>query len=399
MKQGRLFILLFTILLFLPGITKADEYIDSLPNVISRHLIENHVDSVLNTRLVLIKYVRFSDFELFLDLSKSNIELAKKENLNWGQIDTYMELGEVFILKGIFSEALNNLNEALKLAEIDEYRPYIGWVSISIGNAYEGMFAFNKAIDFYQKSFQVFEETDNTDGMALASTNIGSCYQELNELDKAEMFLTRGLKYYKQIDDPVNLGYVQMYLAELKIIRGKYNEAKSDLASLTYSVQELILNNKDASASNEAQNLLSVVLWLLSDCENHLGNTQKSISYLKNAVALNSKSGNFINLATFYNLLGNSYLAEKQYNLALVFADSAATIAKNERIFIEEAKSYQLFSNIYSGLNKPDKALNYYKQYKSINDSIYNNAVIQAISDVDVLVHTVEKEKTIKFWH
>ena len=393
MKQVLLPIFVIIIIVFSLDCTFADPNIDSIQNQIAQYEEKNLTDSVLNTRLELIKYVRNSDFELFLHLSNLNIELAKKENLNWGQIDAYMELSEVFISKGIFSTALKYLNEALKLAEIDEYRPYVGWVSISIGNAYEGMFSYNKAISFYQKAFNVFEETEDIDGMALSSTNIGNCYNELKDLDNARLYLTKGLEYWQQIDDPVNTDFVKMYLINLKISEGNYSEAEADLTELRKTIEKLLENNTDATLVNEANNLLSVVLWSLSDCENYLGNTKKSLTLLKHAVNLNKKTGNYINLSTIYNLLGNNYLVEKEYDLAILYADSAATMAKNEKIFIEEAKSYQLFSKIYSEINNPDKALIFYKQYKSINDSIYNNSVIQAISDVDVLVETLEKEK------
>jgi len=393
MKRFFLFIILLSATLSIPVVANADDYADNLLKLISKYEKENVVDSLLNTRLELIKYVRNSDFELFLRLSNANLKLAKQEGLNWGQIDTYMEMADVFILKGIFSEALTLLNEALKLAEIDEYRPYVGWVSISIGNAYEGMVIFPKAIDFYQRAFQVFQETENTEGMALSLSNISNCFKELNELDKAEEYLAKCIEYRKQLTNLVELGYAQMYLAEIKMNRGRYSEAKTEFESIFDFISKSMTEFDDAFQVSEAKNLLATLLKFLSDCERLRGNSVGSIKYLENAVFFSKEVDNVFNIAAYYNLLGNIYFKERKYGIAISYADSAANIANAGRIFIEEAKSYQLFSSIYSHLNQPEKALNYYKQFKSINDSMYNKAVIQAISDVDVLVKTVEQTK------
>lgn len=390
------FCLLLLLLYNFPAIAfvgRTDPYIDSLKNQIISLEKDNLIDSLLNTRLELIKYVRNSEFEYFLELSNANIELAKKEGKNWAQIDTYMELGDVLNYKGIFSEALLNLNIALRLAEVDEYRPYVGWVSISIGNTYEGMQAYNKAIEFYQKAYSVFYETDNTIGKALASSNIGNCYNILNEFGKAEEFLRQGIKFWEQTDDLVNLAYSRMNLAEIKLTRGDFEGAKNELKSLMENVEKAVPGMDNSFEVNEAKLLLSLILANVAKSEARLGNKTEAVKNLEKAISLDKEINNTIYLATTYNLIGQVFLDEKDFQHALEYADSAMAISHNERIFVEEAKSYLLASNIYTALNKPGKALFYYKQFKSVNDSIYSNAVIQAISDVDAFVLTIEKEK------
>ncbi|NQU84460.1 MAG: tetratricopeptide repeat-containing sensor histidine kinase [Mariniphaga sp.] len=393
MKHLCFWVFFLIIILNLPAKANTTGYIDSLQNLIAFYEKENLIGSVLNTRIELIKYVRYSDFELFLELSNSNLELAKKEGLNWAQIDVLMEMGEILISKGIFSEAIVTLNKALELAEIDEYRPYVGWVCISIGNAYEGLFSYQKAIYYYQRASQVLEETNITEGIALSASNIGNCYQELNELDKAEGYLNKGLQFRDSINDFVNWGYIKMYLAEIKINRGYYYEARAELKILEDFISKNIETSIDANQILEAQHLLSTIFWFTSDCEGYLNNKDEAVANLAKGISLSKKMNNFLNLANFYNLIGNIYLGEKEYDQALSFADSALALATNERSFIEEANSYLLYSNIYEESNNPNQAIQYYKKFKSVNDSIFNNSVVQAISDVDVLVQTIENEK------
>ena len=148
MKQKCLLAIFLSLYIAIPFLSKADGYCDSIKVVISQYEHQHLTDSVLNTRLELIKYVKESDYDLFLELAGQNIVLAQKHEKNWALIDVYMEMGEVLITKGIYSGALDHLNKAMNLAQTDEYKPYKGWISVAIGNAYNNMSNYKKKHGF-----------------------------------------------------------------------------------------------------------------------------------------------------------------------------------------------------------------------------------------------------------
>lgn len=390
---------LFAILLFISfGNTsklKADEYIDSLKNLIVKLEHENLTDTVLNTRFELIKYVKNSDYDLFLELAGQNIVLAQKYKKNWALIDIYMEIGEVLITKGIFGEALNNLNKAMSLAENDDYKPYIGWIDIAIGNAYDGMFNYSKGIEFYKSALEVFVETKNTDGIGLAATNLGTNYSHLNDRGKAEYFFKMGQEYREKLGNPIELGYSRMYYCEFKIRQGNYGQAESELNALLGFLENTIATNNKNFQFQEAMILQGEVLSFLAECENHYGNFENEFFYLEKAAKIYQSIDDDLHLATIFNRIGNRYLGKGKYAKALEYADSALEVAEKSIILTEQANSLKLKAEAYSSLGKFQDALEFFKAYKTINDSIYNSSVIQAISNVDVLMKTMEKEKDI----
>lgn len=395
MKQKFLFAVFLCLYITIPFLSKADGYIDSVKTVIS-HLERQHLtDSILNTRFELIKYVKESDYDLFLELAGQNIVLAQKHKKNWALIDVYMEMGEVLITKGIYSEALNNLNKAMSLAQNDDYQPYKGWLNIAIGNAYHSMFNYKKCLYYYQAALDVFQETNNIDGIGLAATNLGNTYCLLNEPLKAENYFKIGLEYREKLDNIVELAYTRMYFYEFKIKQRKFAEAESDLLALLNYLQEKNPSIKNNFQVLEAKILQGYIYSLLADCKKHNGNVKEEFIFLQKAVNIYMGMHDDLHLATAYNQMGKRYLETGNNKKALLLADSAIRFAQESSVLTEQALAFKLKSDAYLNLGKLQQALESFKMHKSISDSIYNSSVIQAISNVDVLTKTLEKEKNI----
>ena len=389
------YLVLFLFLIYFGSSSKimADNHIDSLQNLIAGYEKANLTDTVLNTRFELIQYVENSDYNLFLELAGQNINLARKYDKHWALIDIYMEIGEVLITKGIYGVALDNLNLAMNLAVTDEYKPYLGWINIAIGNAYSGMLNYSKSIDFYKAALNVFEQTKNTDGLGLAATNLGNDYSKLNDRKNAEYFLKLGLEYRKKLGNLVELRSCQMFYYEFEMSKGNYNEAESGLKTLAETLGKEIVTEKKDFQFQEAMVLQAEVLSLLADCENHFNNSVQEFNYLGKAAEIYRGIHDDLHLSYIYNRIGNRYLMNGNYQKPMEYADFAFGPAKKSIILTEQLNSYKLKADVYYSLGKFKEALEYFKAQKMMSDSIFSKSVIQAISNVDVLTKTLEKEK------
>ncbi|HET6557737.1 MAG TPA: tetratricopeptide repeat protein, partial [Prolixibacteraceae bacterium] len=378
MKRRFLFAIVLCLSLVCPSILRADEYVDSVKALITNLEHKNLTDTILNTRLDLIKYVKDSDYDLFLELAGQNILLAQKHHKNWALIDVYMEMGEVLVTKGIYGEALVHLNKAMNLAENDDYKPYKGWIGIAIGNAYTAMFNYPKCLEFYKSALDVFLETQNTDGIGLAATNLGTTYSMLKDDEKAEYYFKLGLQYREELGHIIELGFTRMYYAGFKIRQGTILQAESDLIDLLS-----FLENANALSTKNYQYLEAMVLQaevrsLLAECEKHKGNLKNEFLHLQRAIGIYKRIKDDLHLATIYNRIGYRYLEKGNYKEALSIADSANRVAEKAMVLTEQAYSLKIKSDAYCGLGKPNDALEAYKAYKEISDSIYNRSVIQA---------------------
>lgn len=373
----------------------ADEYADSLKSLLVSLEHKSLTDTVLNTRFELIKYVKDSDYDLFLELAGQNIVLAEKYKKNWALIDVYMEMGEVLISKGIFDGALDHLNKAMSLVENDEYKPYKGWIYIALGNAYSNMFNYGKSLEFYQSALDVFIETDNLEGMGLAATNLGTNYSLLNDPGKAEYYFKKGIDYREKFGNIVELCYTRMYYYEFKIKQGNYLQAESELTALLTYLEKTSVLNRNNSQYLEAMVLQAEVFSFLAECDKSKGDLKAEFIQLQKAVKIYQSINDDLHLAIIYNRIGDRYLQTGQFTTTLDYADSAIKVAEKSVALIEQANSLKLKADAYAGLGKSQAALEFFKAYKIINDSIYNSSVIQAISNADVLRKTMEKEKDI----
>lgn len=396
MKQKYLFAIFLFFYFVTPFQLKAEKYVDSLKTVILNFEHRHLVDSVLNTRLDLINYVKESDYDLFLELAGQNIVLAQKHKKNWALIDIYMEMGEVLITKGIYNGALNHLNKAMSLAQSDDYKPYKGWINIAIGNAYNSMFNYEKSLDFYKSALEVFTETNNIDGIGLAATNLGNTYNLINNPEKAEFYLKKGLEYRAKLGKIVELGFTRMYYCKFNINQGNYSHAVSDLLALLDYLDQANVLKSDNFQAHEAQVLQGEIYSLLAECENHKNNLKAEFVDLQKAVGIYKSIKDDLHLASIYNRIGKRYFETANYTKALYSTDSAIQSAQKSMALTELANALSLKSDAYAKLKKPQAALESFKTYKTISDSIYNSSVIQAISNVDVLTKTMEKENDIQ---
>lgn len=395
LRQRLLYPVALLLFFIIPTQLKADNYVDSVQTLIAELERKHLTDTVLNTRLELIKYVKDSDYDLFLELAGQNIVLAQKHQKNWALIDVYMEMGEVLITKGIYGGALTHLNQAMSLAQRDDYKPYKGWIFIALGNAYQGMSNYDKCLEFYQSALDVFTQTNSIDGMGLAATNLGNIYNRINDFEKAEYYLKIGLEYREKLGDTVELGFTRMYYHAFKIKQGEFIQAESDLKALLDKLVKKEELSKNDYRLLEARVLQAEIFSLLAECEKHKKNLNQEFLYLHKTVQIYKDMDDDLHLSAIYNRIANRYLQTGDFSMALHVADSAKVVAEKSVVLTEQANSLKLKADAYAALGRPQTALESFKAYKTISDSIYNRSVIQAISNVDVLTKTMEKEKEL----
>lgn len=394
-KQRFLYLIAWLLLCVVPISLKADKYVDSVQTVIAELEHKHLTDTVLNTRLELIKYVKDSDYDLFLELAGKNIVMAQKHQKNWALIDVYMEMGEVLITKGIYGGALAHLNQAMNLAQRDDYKPYKGWIYIALGNAYQGMSNYSKCLEFYQSALEVFTQTNSINGMGLAATNIGNIYNRINDFEKAAYYLKMGLEYREKLGDTVELGFTRMYYYGFEIKQGDFIRAENNLKALLDNLVKTDALSRTNYYFLQARVLQAEIYSLLAECEKHKQSLKTEFLYLHKAVQIYKNMDDGLHLASIYNRIASRHMQSGNFSMALHAADSANVVAEKSVVLTEQAKSLKLKADAYAALGRPQAALESFKAYKSISDSIYNRSVIQAISNVDVLTKTMEKEKEL----
>ncbi len=295
-------------------------------------------------RLALI-YAGEGNFEEALKNHLAALRLRKESGDKKAVGNSYNNLGLLYHGQGIYPEALKNHLSALKTREeIDDKKGIAGSYN-NIGNVYADQGNYSNALKNYTAALTIYESMGNKPSTASSFINIGSIYYDKGNFDEA----------------------LKNYLAALNI-----QEELNDQEGLTYSYTGIGLVYTDKGNYEEA-------------LKNHL-------AALKIREELDDKFG----MANSYVNLCVTYKALKNYREAEAYGLKALTLSK-ELGFLDGIKSSnQSLSEVYALTGRPQQALDAYKAYIIVKDSLLNEANTQKTVQSQMLYEFDKKESAAK---
>jgi YesN/AraC family two-component response regulator len=96
------------------------------------------------------------------------------------------------------------------------------------------------------------------------------------------------------------------------------------------------------------------------------------------------------NISELYNLIGN-------YKKSIEYGEEAVRLSRELKILYVEEQAYLSLSVAYTKLRQSDRALDYFKTYSSLKDSLLNEEKQKQIAEMQVRyeTETIEKQKQI----
>ena len=185
----------------------------------------------------------------------------------------------------------------------------------NLANLYAADEAYKKAIDYYHKAIEVYEESGDDFGIAQAYTNLGNALQFLDSLEPAKDYYQRALVMFMDMNADFEASTIYMNLGVIAEKEGDYAKAKQyftqDLelhirlnnpafqaeAYRNLAMTEVLLNQPD-TALNHLKNALKLAqeteqAWLEAEILQQLSETNESIQdfqlathYLKHYIQL-----------------------------------------------------------------------------------------------------------------
>ena len=335
---------------------KADSLFDSgdhtAANIILDELIESslHLANVDNTSISQA-YLRKG---LFLRLAGDNhratgillesLKYALLANDSSETANAYREMGYNFIILGRFEEGLEAYNNALHLDERLNDMENLAVDINAIGKIYEMWRMFDKALEFFFKSLDIAQGLNNLDQVTVRMASIASVYKSQQKFDLALEWLQKSLAIEIELNNEIRKGYRLDQIGEIYTMMGKYSQAED------YLLQALNIFQENKVFVSE-----SIVL-------NHL-----ALNYFK--------KGDVKSAVTHYN--------------------QSLAIAKRVGFSNMILKNYQELSVLYEQSGSLAKALEHYKLFFVLKDSVYNQRAQQQLMDFQVKYETEQKEKEL----
>lgn len=416
-----------TLLFFISFITTSNLFSQTTPFDSLKEELLHYLHRDSNQLLLLIEIARISENEVEVINHAKQAEALAKELHSTKHLSTvYSIISNYYRLKGLTDSCnlYNNKNIELAAKTGNDDDLFLALYNSAAGYFTEGQ--HEKAIVYGNKAKSIVEKQHNLKSLARVTNLLASSYAELGLMDKAIDYSQKTIDIQKQLKDTFRIITATMNLATI------YHDIK-DFNQALKLYNECIRSSKDVSIPESFQSYLFLNI---SGTHTNLGNTDSALMYALKGLDLKRKIGYDEGIASALNEVAGIYRNQKKYtealnyykqsqqylqnykqskstyylyiNLAILFndlnkTDSAIYYGNLALDFAEKAKAlvllrhthYQL-SSIYEKKQDAVKALEHYKKYDVLKDSIHSEESQAKMANLKIAFDIEQKDKKIE---
>ncbi|GAB1371601.1 hypothetical protein MASR1M45_16630 [Candidatus Kapaibacterium sp.] len=324
-----------------------------------------HDTSKVNALIDLSYTLYFSYPKESIALANEALELSRKHNFKFGESRAYSSLGVTYtFVKSDFARGLEYFLKSLNINMAINLEKGIASNYGNIGANYHMQGDTVSALEYYHKALQINKKLKNRRAQSTNLGNIGMILSSKGENEKALEYLNQALD--SDIKEGFNEGIARNYGRIGLVFKNKMDFAKA----FEYFDKALKINN-------ELGNETDIAIWLSKIAETYSFLTRDSIiSKLKYETnILLDKRINFEKSKYYYNQANelNKKLGEQKYR-----CENLAALS-------------ELYFNIGDYLN----AYKLHKEYKLLNDSLFNIEKTKEIANIEDIHKVKIKDKEI----
>ena len=317
-----------------------------------------------------------SDYAMALKYSSQALQMFKEIGDKTGTARILSDIGVVHWYQSDYPDALKYYFDALRINEEIGNKPDIAVTLCNIGIVYNSQKDYQKALTYITKANTIDEETGNKSGIAANLGDIGELYRNLNNHEKALEYNFKSLQLYKELGDKNGMA---RDLGNLGVI---YTEQKNYSKALEYHLQSLKISEElgvKIETAASLGNIGNIYLETAKDTvagKRSVAALQKAKVYTDSAIQisreigdLNALSVSYKQLSEIQRLLGDNPNALESYKNYTLIKDSVFNIEKNKKL-TETAMQY--------AFDKKEAAAKAEQEKKDITQRNIRNSIIAA---------------------
>lgn len=317
----------------------------SIPDTIKQRIAVLKPEEVPAFLLSYAKNICYNDFDLALSLARLALHKSDSSGNHSQKAEAYYALSEFFMNKNLYSDAMDNVLEALR----------------------------------------IYEKINDLAGMSACYKNIGIIYSYENNIDKALSNFKMALELaIKSKNNPlISNGY-----NNLGVLYCQQGNLEEGLKNHKLALEFAILGGDSTGMAKSYLNIGVVY--------RNQKKTSLSIEFLKKAIPVFEKVRHYRGLSTALSNLGMCYTATGRY------ADAEQIILKSIEIG-HKINDKEIIANAYYGLTtlfedtkNYEKALKYYKLVEDLEDSVLNKERSEQIAEMQARFDAEKKDNEIK---
>ncbi|MEY8849778.1 histidine kinase dimerization/phosphoacceptor domain -containing protein [Psychroserpens sp. XS_ASV72] len=275
-------------------------------------------------------------YQTIYDYSK-----RKKDSLDMAKSGHFIGTINMFLGNNVLSQ--NYLIEVASIYDKLGTAEQKAKINKTLASFYLNIDQLEKGKEQYLLALEEFEKLQDSSGLSSVNANLGLLYIELGEYDKAEMHLMKQKALNKVFPTLREMGFHHDFLGLLRQAQGRLEEA-----------------------------------------------------YQEHLKALQIRE----NLSSTYNLcesklnMGEVLIKMKRYPEAISHLKDVFTYDEHESLYQQQA-AYQLLSEAYEKQGNHKRALENYKAFSKLSDSIYSEESLEIIAEKDAQYEKQKKDAEI----
>ncbi|MDD5571925.1 MAG: tetratricopeptide repeat protein [Bacteroidales bacterium] len=291
-------------------------------------------------------------------------ELSFKHNYIKGIALSYNKKGVAYAQNLSFEKAFYNLNMALDIMQkiSDDYET--ATIYNNIGSAYYLQTDITKAVEYFFKSKEYSEKSNNYRMLTTTCINIARIYINYNKFDEAYNYLNIANETITKHNIKFNLGFYYHYLGDYYRLKNMFDEA---LGSYNKCVD--IYKNK---AKDDLYYQASVSIGQILEKR---GKLIEALKCYQNSLDSTIKYKLKFGIATSLEKLSNYYLNIKDYNNAINFGNRYFEKANEIRDNKEISRAALILNKAYENTGNKSEAYKYLKIFVEKSDDFSNDKV------------------------
>lgn len=272
-----------------------------------------------------------------------NARAAEKIRYSLGIADSYSNLALVYYYQGKYSDNVSYSLKAIKIYEQLNATDRQAYEYAGLGYSMKRR-DMDMAQYYMQKGKQIAERFNHTKPLLSIYNNYGVLKEMQNDLDSALYFYKKGLVLKESVNDSLGIPFSLNCIGGVYIMQKKYDEAAK---------------------------------------------------LFQRALSIRTSRNDTIGIAENYTWLGDLHYAQQKHQTAISWYQKSLELAlQNNYLFLAQS-NYKSLSDSYDALNDKALALENFRNYAKIRDSLTNKETNSKIAELEVQFDTNRKEKML----
>ncbi len=358
----------------------AQTEIDSLRNEVSLARGTEKIDKLFALSKILIRV----NLEEAWELTNRGLQVSDSLGYDKGRIKGLLLKASLFIQQRNFDLAYEQLMSAETLSrELDAYLDPVDF-KVSLGNVYASKGQYSKALEAYLDALKDVEATGNNVFLATCFQNISLVYQKTGKLDEATTYIHQAIELYEKEGMQLQIGQAYMNLGTLE-----YFKQNLGTAIETFKKGVEVFRETDSSP------VLALALANLGFMYTNLGRHKEAFECYDESMAIREEINDLAGIGVLFLNRAKSFNARDLKSRAIAEGRKALEYAKTSGHFELKKNTLEFLSEVYEAAGYHNKALESYKAYTQVKDSLAEQANKLKVEELSASFEYEKKEREL----